>query len=47
LSATIGKVAAALFTVFYAAFDALSGLGTGLLMQYVVDTPAAQTPAFA
>ncbi len=44
MAATIGKVAVALFTVFYAAFDALSGLGTGLLMQYAVDTPAVQTP---
>jgi hypothetical protein len=44
-AATISRIAIALFVPFYAAFDAITGIGTGVLVHNAVQLPANQLSA--
>jgi hypothetical protein len=45
-AADISRVALAVFVVLYPSFNAVEGIGTGLLLQYAKTVPPDQLPAF-
>jgi hypothetical protein len=47
LAATISRVGVVLFLVFYTAYEVTVGVGTGLLVDYANDLPAAEQAAVA
>jgi hypothetical protein len=47
LAATISRVAVVLFLVFYTAYEVTVGVGTGFLVRYANDLPAAEQAAVA
>jgi hypothetical protein len=47
LAATVSRVAVVFFLVFYTAYEVTVGVGTGLLVDYAKDLPAAEQAAVA
>lgn len=47
LAADVSRVALAVFVVLYPSFDAVEGIGTGLLIQYANSVPPDQLPALS